>query len=166
MAAKLGANDAAFRLGNQAVSVYLGAVAVYAPGITLYFDGAVDGDWAELGNWWLDDEHTVAATALPTAADSVVVASGAQVGSNSGSEPTVVNLTGTDIIVDIDTTITGTATFSGFSSMYGTLTGNATFNGGSALGGTVTGTATFNDSACNAGGTAGTFVPEPPPSCP
>lgn len=48
----------------------------------------------------------------------------------------------------------------------GTVTGNATFNTHSRNNGTVTGTATFNDTACNAeGGTAGTFVPDPPPSC-
>lgn len=47
--------------------------------------------------------------------------------------------------------------------------GDATFNDSSRLGdnGSVSGTATFNDSSCVvSGGTAGTFVPNPPPSCP
>ena len=166
MAAKLGANDAAFRLGNQAVSVYLGAVEVYTPLVTLYFDGAVDGDWAELGNWWQDSGHTVAATALPTAADSVVV--GSSIDLNSGSEPTVVNFTITDGFLEIPVTVTGMATFSNSATLgfTGTITGNATFNDTVQNFGTVTGTATFTGSACNAGGTAGTFVPDPPPSCP
>lgn len=184
MAVKLGASDAAFRLGDQAVSVYLGAVEVYAPGLTLYFNNAEeDGDWNTLGNWWLNAGHTVAATALPTAADSVVVTAG--VNANSGSAPTVANLTVQGAGLNISATVTGAAAFNGgsFLDFSSTLTGNATFNnsvisGGFLTGnatfndtsinygsGTVTGTATFTGSACNDGGTAGTFVPDPPPSC-
>lgn len=50
---------------------------------------------------------------------------------------------------------------------YISITGNATFNDTSRNGSTgdVTGTATFTGSACNDGGAAGTFVPNPPPSC-
>jgi hypothetical protein len=48
----------------------------------------------------------------------------------------------------------------------GTVGGNATFSGTTQMqGGDVTGTATFTDDACWVAGTAGTFVPNPPPSC-
>lgn len=81
-------------------------------------------------------------------------------------------------------TVTGNATFNGVANTEGTVTGNAIFNeiatqtGNGAINGnatftgysrfvsgTVAGTATFNDNACNVAGTAGTFVPNPPPSC-
>ena len=161
MAAKLGANDAAFRLGNQAVSVYLGAVEVYSPGVTLYFNGAVDGDWAELGNWWLDSGHTVAAPSLPAAGDSVIAT--ATIDSNSGGAVTVVNFTLDDpdnaaIYLDISITVTGNATFNGSSYNDGTVTGNATFNDDSANVGTVTGNATFNDDSANVGTVTGTIT--------
>lgn len=194
MAAKLGANDAAFRLGNQAVSVYLGTVEVYTPVSTLYFnDAEEDGDWATLGNWWLDQGQTVPATALPGPGNDVVIAG--IVSLNSGSPITVRNFEGPGSAVGINFTatglanfyanfsgtltgnaafndssfnagtVTGNATFNDSSFNGGTVTGNATFNGIATNQGTVTGTATFNDSAVNCGGTAGTFVPDPPPSC-
>jgi hypothetical protein len=79
------------------------------------------------------------------------------------------------------------ATFRGNSDNVGIVSGNATFrdsslnggvvsldasfsdnssNGNVFLDGNVVGTATFNDNACNGpSSTAGTFVPNPPPSC-
>jgi hypothetical protein len=59
------------------------------------------------------------------------------------------------------------ATFNGSSEndTSGTVYGDATFNVSSRNKGFVNGTATFTGSACNDGGTAGTFVPDPPPSC-
>ena len=121
---------------------------------TLYFDGAVDGDWDELGNWWQNAGHTTAATALPTSSDSVVLS--ATCSANSGSAPTVVNLTASSAVFDITIiTVTGMATFSGGSTNFGTVTGNATFNDSSVNEGTVTGDATFNDSASNSGTVTG-----------
>ena len=58
---------------------------------TLYFNGAVDSDWAEIENWWTSDDFTTQASALPSSSDSVVLSSSCD--TNSGSEPTVVNLT-------------------------------------------------------------------------
>jgi hypothetical protein len=219
MAAKLGSTDVSFRLGaGEVAAVYLGAQEVWSavpPGpATLYFDGAVDDDWAEVGNWWLDAGHTQAAGRLPAEDESVVATA-----SIAASGQTVANFTidggsGTFLIGTL--TVTGMATFNGNSNFFsGTVTGNATFNGDSSIDGTVSGNATFNDnslsygavsgnatfndnsvnypfgtvtgnatfnnstrnegtvtgtatftgSACNDGGTAGTFVPDPPPSC-
>lgn len=156
-----------------------------AKGRTLYFNGAVDSDWATLGNWWTSGAFTTQASALPTSGDSVVLS--ATCGTNSGSAPTVVNFTLNDpdyyaFYLFVAITVTGNATFNDGSYNYGTVTGDATFNDSSYNSGTVSGNATFNDlsvnltgvvagdatftgSACNDGGTAGTFVPNPPPSC-
>jgi hypothetical protein len=164
MAANVGTSPVQFYLGANPVSAYLGATAVAR---TLYFDGAVDGDWAELGNWWLDSGHTVAAPSLPAAGDSVIAT--ASIDSNSGGAVTVVNFTlsGSSTVLQISITVTGMATFNDSSSNYspGTVIGNATFNDSSSnFYATVTGTATFTGSAYNDNGTAGTFVPDPPPS--
>jgi hypothetical protein len=182
MAAKLGSDDVSFRLGaGEVAAVYLGTQEVWSAVSVLYYnDAESDGDWATLGNWWLDAGNTVAATSLPTASDSVVLT--ATVSSNSGSQPTIINVTVENVALDIDITVTGMATFNSFAAMnFITVTGNATFNGTSNNTGTVTGNATFNDSsqnfgsvqgtatftgsACNSG-TAGTFDPDPPPACP
>lgn len=144
------------------------------PPRTLYFNNAVDIDWQTLGNWWDDAGFTNQATSLPTSVDSVVL--GAPdltfAMTNTGSEPTVANLTVVDSTLYTNITVTGAASFEGFASYASfasgyTLTGSATFRFLSSNYGHVTGTATFDGyGACNAGGgTAGTFVPNPPPSC-
>jgi hypothetical protein len=217
MPLNLGSSAVSLYLGSQSVNAYLGGTLVTPPaGLTLYFNGAVDNDWSTLGNWWLDDGHTVAASALPTAADSAI-ASINFISSNSGSEPTVANLTiegvfaGGGMALSVTGmatfnsgavnefeltgnatfngsentgTVTGNATFdiSSTNTATGTVTGNATFDGGFNQGtvngdasfinggqnaSNVGGTATFDESSCNDGffGFAGTFVPDPPPSC-
>jgi hypothetical protein len=134
--------------------------------VTLYFldrSGDANEDWETLANWWLDDAHTEPATSLPTAANNVVLSSNVN---ESDGPITVANLTMEEGRFRVNITVTGMATFNGESQLGATLTGNATFNDDSQLNeGTVTGTATFNDDACNEDGTAGTFVPDPPPSC-
>lgn len=122
---------------------------------TLYFNGAVDNDWDELGNWWTNEGHTTAATALPTSSDSVVLS--ANCGSNSGSAPTVVNLMVSAVGLGITITVTGMATFNSGSlgyydggldaEVYGVVNGNATFDDGYlSLYGTVNGNVTMTDS--------------------
>jgi hypothetical protein len=175
-------NGAAAGLPVQ--GAFLGGIQVFPAGTaaaTLYFNAAVDNDWATVGNWWLDAEHTIAAGRLPAAIDSVFVspsieASGqtvANITMDDGSEGNEIfgtlTVTGTAIVAGaflMSATITGNAVFSANAAHLGTVTGNATFNDNSVNFGSVTGTATFNDSACNfADGTAGTFVPDPPPAC-
>jgi hypothetical protein len=167
MAAKLGSTDVSFRLGaGEVAAVYLGSQEVWSAvqTVTLYFDGAVDSAWTTLGNWWLDAGHTVAATSLPTAADSVVLSN--DVLSNSGSAITVANLTFSagQFALGTNLTVTGMAIFNAGTALNGTLTGNATFNDGSFNFGTVTGNATFTGSACNGGTVTGTITGDPP-SC-
>jgi hypothetical protein len=198
MSIKLGTTTASLYLGSTPVAAYLGAEQVHSAGATLYFDGAVDGEWTTVGNWWLDDEHTEPAGRLPASTDSVIASENI-----NASGQTVVNFTLNDteffnMELDGSITVTGSATFVGGSSNFATVTGNATFNDssvnslgtvngdatfndsafnyGSVTGnatfsgsaehrGDVTGTATFTGSAVNCDGTAGTFVPDPPPSC-
>jgi hypothetical protein len=123
---------------------------------TLYFNGAVDSNWNTLGNWWTSGAFTTQATTLPTSSDSVVLSATCE--TNSGSAPTVVNLTCNDpnndgLGINIAITVTGNATFNDISFNYGTVTGNATFNDGSYNNGTVTGNATFNNISYNYYGT-------------
>lgn len=120
---------------------------------TLYYNAAVDTDWNTLGNWWLNSGHTTPATSLPTSSDSVVAS--ASIGSNSGSEPTLVDVTlnGSGSL-DISITFTGSATFNDsagydLAGVGATLTGNATFNDSTVNNGIVNGNATFNDSSYN-----------------
>jgi hypothetical protein len=178
-------NGAAAGLPVQ--GVFLGGVQVFPTGTAaaiLYFDGAVDGAWTTVGNWWLDDAHTEPAGRLPTSADSVVASAGITASGQTvvdftlddPSEGDFFSLSGTLTVTGVATfngeagignssTVTGNATFNDGSYNTGTVTGNATFNNNSFNSGTVTGTATFTGSACNGGGTAGTFVPDPPPAC-
>lgn len=120
---------------------------------TFYFNGAVDGEWTELGNWWMDDTFTTQATSLPTSADSVVAT--AYLTSNSGSEPTVANFTIFDPTAtftqsQIAITVTGIAIFNDTAWNSGTINGNAVFMSASANdNGTINGNATFNDSSYN-----------------
>jgi ribosomal protein S11 len=149
MALKLGNTDALLYLGSQiADRAYLGTVQV--PRV-LYFDGTEDDDWDEIGNWWFDAAHTVAATSLPTAADSVVASANI-----TASGQTVVNFTLNDpisigFLLSGTLTATGNATFNDSSINFGPVTGNATFNSSSGNNGTVTGDATFNNDSFNDG---------------
>jgi hypothetical protein len=114
---------------------------------TLYFSNTVDYDWATLGNWWTNAAFTTPASALPASSDSVVLGGG--VSGNSGSEPTVVNLTQNSDYLSIAVTVTGMATFNGSSYNNGIVTGDATFNDYSRNDNYVSGDATFNDSSYN-----------------
>jgi|694.fasta_scaffold24674_6 hypothetical protein len=112
---------------------------------TLYYNGAVNTDWNELGNWWDDSGHTVPATSLPTSSDSVV--SSAEILSNSGSTPTVVNFTQNNGNLSIAIIVTDVATFNAGSMVDGNITGNCVFNNDSISRGTITGNATFTASS-------------------
>jgi hypothetical protein len=116
---------------------------------TLYYNAAVDTDWNTLGNWWDDSGHTVPATSLPTSSDSVV--SSAEILSNSGSTPTVIDFTQNGssgfIYLGIEITVTGTATFNYGSMSGGTINGNCIFNNDAVNFGTINGNATFTASS-------------------
>jgi len=118
---------------------------------TFYFNGAVDGDWQTLGNWWMSydaetNTHSVPATALPTSTDDIEVRSA--ISSNSGSAPTVANATFfSGALNAITITVTGLCTFNGgaYNAPTGNITGDCIFNNSSNVG-TITGNCTFNES--------------------
>jgi hypothetical protein len=149
MALKLGTTTASLYLGSTPVAAYLGAEQVYSAvqAATLYFNGAVDDDWAEVGNWWLDDEHTEPAGRLPASADSAVVS--ANVTGNSGDPVTVANLTVESVLFQgLEITVTGVATFNGGSILDAGVTGNMIFNNNSGFGeAVVNGNVVFNDTS-------------------
>jgi hypothetical protein len=161
MAIKVGNTTASLYLGSTPVAAYLGAVQVYSAAATLYFNGAVDDDWAEVGNWWLDAGHTEPAGRLPTSDESVVATANI-----TASGQTVVNFTLTTGVLNGPLTVTGIATFNGASINDGTVTGDATFNDSSENNGTVTGDATFNDDSNNFGTVTGTVTCNTTGSCP
>jgi hypothetical protein len=144
---------------------------------TLYFNDtdSGDGDWGNYDeNWWTNEAATVGAAGLPTSADSVVLQT--SVLTNSGSTPTVVNLEAAGYArLEIQTVVTGTATFKDNAELKAAMTGNCvfqdsallkssaevtgnvTFGGSTQLqGATVHGNATFNDSSQMIDGTVDT----------
>jgi hypothetical protein len=174
MALKIGTTAASLYLGSTPVAAYLGATQVYSAvqAVTLYFDGAVDGEWTTVGNWWLDAGHNEPAGRLPAEIDSVVATA-----SITASGQTVVDFTLNDLneaffSFDGTLTVTGNGTFNSTSLNDGTIAGNAVFNdaaqnigniagtavfnGASKNDATVTGSATFNDTAQNFGTVTGT----------
>lgn len=109
----------------------------------LYFNGAVDNNWATLGNWWLDAGGSVPAANLPTSVDDVQIVSGATVSSNSGSVPTV------DTMINNGGTITDLSINLRVLSNYGTMTNctitatdlenQSIYNYNTLMGGTING---------------------------
>jgi len=126
---------------------------------TLYYNAAVDTDWNNLGNWWMDSNHTVPATSLPTSIDDAIMT--AMCSTNSGSEPTIVNLTfnaPNELFLAITIAVSGNAIFSNFSVNVGTITGNVTFNDSSYNTGTINGNVTFNEYSNNNGFVLGNAI--------
>jgi hypothetical protein len=121
---------------------------------TLYYNDAQgSADWANLQSWWTDPDCNIPATSLPTAADNVVL-SGSASSNSSGSTITVANLEMNDpsenaLYLELNITVTGTATFNSIVANNGPITGNAVFNDSADNYGPITGNATFNDYASN-----------------
>jgi hypothetical protein len=161
MASTVGTSAVQFHLGSAPASAYLAATPVAR---TLYYISTqASNDWANLARWFNDPAGTSPAGSLPTASDSVVISR--TINSNSGNQPTVLNLTmndpqGANYSLAVDVTVSGRAVFNGFSQLGATLTGNAVFNDSSSisLSGTVNGNAIFNDSSANDGTVTGTIT--------
>lgn len=147
----------------------------------LYYNAAVDNDWATLGNWWTDIAFTTPASSLPTSSDDVKIYS--NINSNAGSTPTVnsmvvygnnssivvsINMTCVTFCEFIDESILGNGiTITASSGIFGgisygngyvdgTFTGISYLYGSSAIrnGGIINGTTYFNNgSDINSGGT-------------
>lgn len=118
---------------------------------TLYFNGAVDDQWSEIGNWWEDAAHTIPASGVPAVGDhgDSVVVTASMSGSGFGSR-TLVNFTADgNINIAVSIVVTGLAKFDNGVNYSGSLiTGNAEFNDNSlAYSTTITGNLTLNDNA-------------------
>lgn len=58
-----------------------------------YYNSAVDTDWNNVNNWWMNSDCTEQAYVLPAEIDNVIFLTDAECLSNSGSTPTVKSLT-------------------------------------------------------------------------
>ena len=126
---------------------------------TLYFNAAVNTNWDTNGNWWTDAAATEPGN-KPTSADSAVIL--ASVASNSGGNPTIINLTVATngvTVAGVTMTVTGVAAFSGTAYNGATITGNCTFSGDAYNNsGIITGNCTFSGTSYNAGTITGNAI--------
>ena len=125
---------------------------------TFYFDGAVDNEWATLGNWRLDNYTStrIPATSLPTSTDDAVVVD-VKVSLGAGGAKSIRNITLSAptqpgiVWLEFGTlTVTGVATFNDGTNLDGVdLVGDAIFNDTGVLtsGVTISGNVTFNDNS-------------------
>lgn len=124
----------------------------FRPRTMLYYNAAIDTDWGNLGNWWLNSAFTVPATTLPNDDNSVWLA--ASVTINSSSPPTIYNLIVSDPNNDgwslgVPVTVEGMAAFTGSSTLDSSIVGQAAFADASSNLGTVIGNAAFDNDSTN-----------------
>jgi hypothetical protein len=128
-----------------------------------YFNAAVNGNLATLGNWWLDSEFTIPADALPDNSNEVFITAPATSGTATYSSALITANIGSAVSITANAitlnsginsgTLIGPVVLNNSSSNAGTITGNATLNGSSSNAGTITGNATiYNPSANPIGG--------------
>jgi hypothetical protein len=148
---------------------------------TFYFNGAVDTNWATLGNWWTNSTFTTPADSLPTSVDDVIAiaiygltANGQTVknftftgdgifsgggfrGSLTATDSAVLNNTNFAGTFDDGGTLTAnTITFNESENAYADIIGDVIFNGGPNYG-NITGNVVFNQG--NQGGqNSGTVI--------
>lgn len=94
--------------------------AFYSNYPTMYYNAAIDGDWSNRLNWWVDSSYTQQANEPPTGSTNVEIFN--DVTTNSLSSASANNLTiggNPGRFIDISITINGTADFNDYS-YYGT----------------------------------------------
>jgi hypothetical protein len=128
-----------------------------------YFNAAVNGNLATLGNWWLDSGFTIPADALPDNSSQVFIAAPVTGGTATYYSATITANIGSAVSITANAitlnsginsgTLIGPVVLNNSSSNAGTITGNATLNNSSSNAGTITGNATiYNPSANPIGG--------------
>ena len=120
---------------------------------TGYFNGAVNADWSNRGNWWYDSGFT---EAILVPFNWVTAYISASVSSNTAPRPT--SLTNAYIsggTLGINISVSASANFSDSAVCDGTITGNCNFTDSSYLTGSVTGNASFSDDSYNDGEVSG-----------
>jgi hypothetical protein len=120
-----------------------------------FFNAAVNGNLATLGNWWNNSGFTIPADALPDNSDAVVIAAPPTSGTATYGSATItanigsaVSITANEITLNSGInsgTLIGPVVLNNSSSNAGTITGNATIYNPSAnpIGGVVTGSETY-----------------------
>ena len=118
-------------------------------GSSKFFNGAVNAEWHNLGNWWDDLAFTQSASALPTELDDVNIV--ATVSTNAGDPVVVKTLTvASSSHFGIDATVLEGAVFTDSSVLdVATITGTSTFSGASRNAGHVAGDAIFSTTYFN-----------------
>ncbi|MDB5204566.1 MAG: hypothetical protein JWP09_594 [Candidatus Taylorbacteria bacterium] len=118
--------------------------------VGLYFNGAVDNDWNNLGNWWGDASFVIPATVLPNNSSTVYIS--AAVNSNSGATPTVNQATFSNgAVIRVSIIATNSVIFNDDSQNLGSVTASVV---------------EFNNSAQNHGdinGNVNVYYPTPNP---
>jgi hypothetical protein len=110
-----------------------------------YFNAAVNGNLATLGNWWEDSEFTIPADNLPDGASQVYITAPATSGTVNYAAATIsANIGSAVSIAASEITLN-----SGINS--GTLIGPVVLNNSASNAGTITGATTLNNSSSNAG---------------
>jgi hypothetical protein len=122
------------------------------PFVAVYFNAAVNGNLATLGNWWQDSGFTIPSVSLPTSTDFVVISApvtigtgtygSASINANIGSAVTI-TASSMSVLGGINSgTLVGSTTLLNSASNAGTISGNATLRNSSTNSGTISGNAT------------------------
>ena len=115
--------------------------------IIYYFNGAVDNDWNELGNWWMDSTYTTPAENLPSSEDTAYIY--ATVNSNSGDPISVLSISIYDCVLAVPVTVSEGLSANLESGLLNTITGNVSLLDSSYNEGTIAGDATFYSTSYN-----------------
>jgi hypothetical protein len=147
----------------EVTELYNVGAGISYPFASLYFNAAVDGNLATLGNWWQDSGFTTPADALPDNSNLVFITAPVTSGTATYASALITANIGSAVSITANTitlnsginsgTLIGPVVLNNSSSNAGTITGNATLNGSSSNAGTITGDATiYNPSANPIGG--------------
>lgn len=122
-----------------------------------YNDATGDHLWQTLGNWWDTSPGVGAAAALPATGDTVLLTGAV---TQSSYSATVANLTITNFTLNMNLTVSGSATFVGTAKNAGVVTGTCVFQSTSEnlAAANVLGGCTFSTSAKNYGTVTGVTV--------
>lgn len=125
---------------------------------TMYYNNATtDGLWQTLGNWWTTSPGVGAAVTLPAVGDTVLLTGAV---TQSSYSATVANLTITNFTLNMNLTVSGSATFTGTAKNAGVVAGTCVFQTTSEnlAAANVLGGCTFSTSAKNYGTVTGITV--------
>ena len=147
----------------EVTELYNGGAGISYPFVPpLYFNAAVDGNLATLGNWWQDSGFTTPADALPDNSSRVFITAPPTSGTATYSSALITANIGSAVSITANTitlnsginsgTLIGSVVLNNSASNAGTVGGAAEFFDTTENSGTVEGNATFRNSSSNSGG--------------